>query len=121
MSDVISNLMDSNLLRVFNESDPDARAAAIAETYTEDVVWSDDEGVTEGREALAAKATTLLAGLAGLEFTKDGEARQTRDFGYLAWRLGPAGGDSVATGFDAAVIRDAKIWRLYTVINPGPQ
>jgi hypothetical protein len=33
-----ADLMRRNLLDVFNEPDPASRAAAIAETYTEDVV-----------------------------------------------------------------------------------
>lgn len=118
MSDTISNLMDSNLLAVFNEPDETRRAAAIATTYTDDVSWSDDEGVVVGRAALTAKATALRAQFDGLEFSKVGEVRQTGNFGFLAWRLGPPGGDPVATGFDAAVIADGRIAQLFTVVDP---
>ena len=118
MSDTISNLMDLNLLSVFNEPDPDRRAEAIAKTYTEDVSWSDDEGVVVGRDALATKAQELVSRFAGLEFSKVGEVRQNINFGFLAWRLGPPGGDPVATGFDAAVIVDGRIAQLFTVVDP---
>jgi hypothetical protein len=106
---------------VFNERDADARAAAIAATYTEDVQWSDDEGVTVGRDALAAKAQAVLAGIPGLVFSKIGEVQQTRGMGYLGWRLGPDGGEAVATGFDVAIITDDRIAALYTVVNPAPK
>ncbi|CAN5853783.1 hypothetical protein BH10ACT9_BH10ACT9_25340 [soil metagenome] len=118
MSDTISNLMDSNLLEVFNEPDADRRAEVIGRIYTDDVAWSDAEGVVVGRAALQAKATELLAQFAGLEFAKLGEVRQTSGFGFLAWRLSPPGGEPVATGFDAAVIRDGRIAQLFTVVDP---
>lgn len=118
MSDAISNLMDSNLLAVFNEPDDDRRAEAIARTYADDVSWSDDEGVVVGIAALATKAGELTTRFAGLEFTKLGEVRQTSNFGFLAWSLGPRGGEPVATGFDAAVIADGRIAQLFTVVDP---
>jgi hypothetical protein len=110
--------MDSNLLAVFNEPDDTRRAEAIARTYTEDVTWSDDEGAVVGRAALAAKAKELTTRFAGLEFSKLGEVRQTSNFGLLAWRLGPPGGEPVAAGFDAAVILDGRIAQLFTVVDP---
>jgi SnoaL-like domain len=120
MSDAISNLMDSNLLQVFNERDDDRRAAAIARTYTDEVSWTSDEGVTVGHDALQDKARELLDGAPGLEFSKDGAVHQTRDFGFLAWHLGPPGGPPVVSGFDAAVIGDGRIRQLYTVITASP-
>ncbi|WP_239645453.1 hypothetical protein [Mycobacterium sp. UM_CSW] len=53
----------------------------------------------------------------GLVFTKAGPVYQTRGFGYLAWRLGPEGGDAVASGFDVAIVRDDLIAELYTVVT----
>jgi hypothetical protein len=120
MDDVVAQLMEANLLSVFGESDPGRRAAAIARTYADDVVWTDAEGVTTGRDALAAKAKQLLDGMQGLVFTKSGKVQQAQNFGYLAWQLGPEGRDPVATGFDAAVVTDGRISALYTVIT-GPE
>ena len=45
------------------------------------------------------------------------QSPQTLDFGYLAWHLGPEGGDPVATGFDVAIVRNDVIAELYTVIT----
>jgi hypothetical protein len=120
MDDVVAQLMEANLLSVFGEPDLELRAAAIARTYADDVVWTDEEGVTVGRDALAAKATQLLDGMKGLVFTKAGTVQQAQNFGYLAWQLAPAGQDPVATGFDAAVVTDGRISALYTVIT-GPE
>ena len=120
MSDEVTALMEANLLAVFGESDRERRAKAIMETYTDDVVWTDEEGVTVGRDALAAKAQTLLDGMQGLVFSKVGHVQKAQNFGHLAWKLGPPGQDPVATGFDAALVTDGRISALYTVIT-GPE
>ena len=118
MTDVISKLMEANLLGVFNERDAQRRAVAIESTYASDGRWTDDEGVSIGRRALEVKAIALQSQMQGLVFTKASPVYQTREFGYLAWKLGPADGDAVATGFDVAIIRNDLISELYTVITP---
>jgi len=117
MNDAVSRLMEANLLGVFNERDGTRRAAAIKSTYAADVRWTDDDGVTVGREALDAKAQELQQQSQGLVFTKTSPVYQTLDFGYLAWHLGPEGGDPVASGFDVAIVRHDVIAELYTVIT----
>ena len=52
MTEIISKLMEANLLGVFNERDAQRRASAIESTYAADVRWTNDEGVSVGREAL---------------------------------------------------------------------
>ena len=117
MTETVDNLMEANLLRVFNERDAQRRALAIESTYAADVRWTDDEGTTVGREALEAKAKELQLKMHGLVFTKASPVYQTRGLGYLAWELGPDGGDRVATGFDVAIVRNDLISELYTVIT----
>ena len=117
MTENISNLMEANLLRVFNERDAQRRAVTIASTYAPDVRWTYDEGFSVGREALEAKAKALQSQMQGLVFAKASPVYQTHGFGYLAWKLGPDGGDPVASGFDVAIVRDGVISELYTVIT----
>ena len=117
MTEIISDLMEGNLLGVFNERDAQRRAPAIESPYAPDVRWTDDDGTTVSREALEAKAGALQAQMQGLVFAKAGPVHQTRGLGYLAWTLGPEGGDPVATGFDVAVVRGDLISELYTVIT----
>ena len=117
MTETVNNLMEANLLGVFNERDAQRRALAIERIYAPDVRWTDDEGITVGREALDAKATALQSQMEGLVFTKASPVYQTVGLGYLAWKLGPDGGDPVASGFDVAVVRDDLISELYTVIT----
>jgi hypothetical protein len=126
MTETVDRLMEANLLGVFNERNAPLMASTIEDIYAPDVRWSDDEGTTVGREALAAKAKALQSQMAGLVFTKASPVYQTRGLGYLAWELGPENGEPVASGFDVAVVRDDLIAELYTVITssadgqPGP-
>jgi len=120
MTETVVELMEANLLEVFNERDAQRRSAAIERIYAPDVRWSDDEGIVVGHEALEAKAIALQSQLEGLVFTKAGPVYQTRGLGYLAWEVGPEGGDPVAAGFDVAVVRDDLISELYTVITTQP-
>jgi hypothetical protein len=117
MTETVNNLMEANLLGVFNERDAQRRAATIERIYAPGVRWTDDEGTTVGREALEAKATALQSQMQGLVFTQASPVYQTRGLGYMAWKLGPDGGDAVATGFDVALVRNDVISELYTVIT----
>jgi hypothetical protein len=117
MTKTIINLMKANLLGVFNERNAQRRALAIESTYAPDVRWTDDEGTVVGREALETKATALQSQMQGLVFTKASPVYQTKGFGYLASKLGPDGGDPVASGFDVAIVRNDLISEHYTVIT----
>ena len=54
-----AGLMRRNLLEVFNEPDPARRAAVIAVTYTEDVVWHEPDRIIRGRKDLERRAEKL--------------------------------------------------------------
>ncbi|GAS97114.1 uncharacterized protein RMCC_4080 [Mycolicibacterium canariasense] len=118
MSDIITDLMEANLLAVFNERDPQRRAAAIAQTYAADVQWVDDEGIATGPDELNAKAAELQEKLPGLHFVKAGPVRQTRGLGYLAWEVRTPDDTTVASGFDVAEIVDGRIAKLWTILTP---
>jgi hypothetical protein len=116
----VAELMERMLQGVFNEPDPERRATAIAETFAEDVVFTDAEGTVTGRAALAAKVTGLLAQGPGLVFSHDGPLREIPGMlGVRAWRLGPPGGAPVLGGLDVAEVRDGLIATLYTVLDAG--
>jgi len=114
--------MERMLQGVFNEPDPVRRAAAIDETFTEGVVFTDSEGTVTGRAALAAKVTDLLAQGPALVFSHDGPLREIAGaLGVRAWTLGPPGGAPVLGGLDVAVVEDGRIATLYTVLDAdGP-
>lgn len=116
MSNTIAELMRRSLLGVFNEHDPDRRAAAIAEIYAADVVWHEPDRVIHGRAALAARAQELDAEFAGFVFRPAGPVSVTDDIGHLGFHLGPPDQPAAVTGMDIARCRDGVIVELYTLI-----
>lgn len=110
-------LLGRMLQGVFNEPDPERRAAVIAEVFTEDVVFTDAERTVTGRAELGDTVTGLLAQGPGLVFTPSGPFRGVGDLGMRPWRLGPPGGDAVLGGLDVAQVADGRIARLWTVLD----
>ena len=109
--------MQANLFEVFNERDDNRRIAAIERYYTPDVTWTDDAGMVVGRDALQAKAKALLDEMPGSTFRAAGPVYQTLGLGFLAFEVGPDGGEPVDEGFDVALIRGDQIRALYTVLT----
>jgi SnoaL-like protein len=112
-----AELLERMLEGVFNEPDPQRRAAVIGEVFADDVVFADDERTVRGRDELAATVTGLLAQGPGLVFTPAGPFRGVGDLGMRPWRLGPPGGEPVLGGLDVAQVVDGRIARLWTVLD----
>jgi hypothetical protein len=118
MRATISELMHANLLEVFNERDAARRRATIEHVYADDIQWTEDDGVTTGRDALDAKAAELQARIGDLQFIAASPVYQTLGLGYLAFQLvKPGNAVAEATGFDVAIVRDGVIAELYTVLT----
>ncbi|GGV02880.1 hypothetical protein GCM10010211_82700 [Streptomyces albospinus] len=117
MNRTVADLMRSNLLDVFNEPDPDRRAEAVAETYSEHVVWHEPDRVVRGREALAQRAEELQKQAPDWVFRPDGPVSVNDDLGHLGFQYGPAGQPPVVTGMDIAHCKDGVIVELYTFVT----
>jgi PAS domain-containing protein len=111
-----ADLMRRNLLDVFNEPDPDRRAAVIAETYAEDVVWHEPDRVIRGRKDFERRAEQLRAENPDWVFRPAGPASELDDVGHLGFQYGPAGQPPMASGMDIARTKDGVIVELYTII-----
>ncbi|MBO9556213.1 nuclear transport factor 2 family protein [Cellulomonas sp.] len=112
-----SELLDANLLQVFNNRDGAARRRAIDAVYAEDVTFIDPERTVTGRAALDERAAALLAGFPDdFEFVADGPRYIGTSTGALAWRLGPPGAAAVARGIDVITVRDGRISELRTML-----
>jgi hypothetical protein len=87
----------------WNETDPDARRAAVDQLYTEDARYVDPLAAAEGREAIAAMIGAVQEQFPGFLFRMagpvDGHHNQVR----FGWQLGPAGAEAPIVGFDVAV------------------
>ena len=113
-----SELIDRMIDDVFNQPDPQRRAAAIAEVFSDDVVFTDPDRTVRGSDELAAAVTELLdAGAPDFVFTHDGPFRGVGDLGMRAWSLGPAGGEVVAGGTDVVTVADGRITHLWTILG----
>ena len=113
----IRELMLENLFAVFNVRDPKRRMEAIARNYTEDVIWTDPDGTTEGREALNAQAQKLLDRLPEFVFSAAGPVRVSRNLGLLAFNMGVPEQPPAVSGVDVALVRDGRIAELHTMLD----
>jgi SnoaL-like domain len=113
----IRELLLANLFAVFNERDPERRLEAIARNYTEDVIWTDPDGTTQGREALNERAEKLLDRTPGFVFSAAGPVHVSRDLGLLAFNLGVPQRPPAVSGIDVALMRDGRIAVLHTLLT----
>ena len=92
-------LMQANIVRVFNERNPDRRRTALGELYSEDATLYDPETVATGREAISAAVDHLLRTLAPeFVFAATGHAVGHNGAARLFWRAGPPDGSVAITG-----------------------
>jgi len=109
--------MRRNLLDVFNEPDPARRAAVIAETYSDDVVWHEPDRIIRGRDALERRAEELHAENPDWVFRPASPASGLDDIGHLEFLYGPADEPPRASGMDIARTKDGVIIELYTIVT----
>ncbi|WP_316783283.1 nuclear transport factor 2 family protein [Streptomyces sasae] len=113
----VTELLAANLHEVFGNRDPDTRRAAIERIYTEDIVFTDPEGVSTGWDALEEKARALLDKVpSDFGFTEEGRRYAGPHDGALAWTLGRAG-EPAARGIDIITVRDGRIATLLTLFT----
>ncbi|MBU3062419.1 nuclear transport factor 2 family protein [Nocardia sp. NEAU-G5] len=112
-----AELMRRNLLDVFNEPDPGRRAAVIADSYADDVVWHEPDRKVLGRKEFERRATELRAENPDWVFRAAGPAVELDDIGQLAFRYGPDGAPPVVSGMDIARTANGVIIELYTIVT----
>jgi SnoaL-like domain len=113
----IRELMLANLFAVFNERDPKRRLKAIARNYTEDVIWTDPDGTTQGHEAMNEQAQRLLDRMPDFVFSAAGPVHVSRDLGLLNFNLGEPAQPPAVSGVDVALVRDGRIAVLHTLLT----
>jgi SnoaL-like protein len=113
----IRELLLANLFAVFSERDPKRRLKVIARNYTEDVIWSDPDGTTQGHEALNEQAQKLLDRMPDFVFSAAGSVHVSRDLGLLSFNLGVPKQPPAVSGVDVALVRGGRIAVLYTLLT----
>jgi hypothetical protein len=112
-------LMQANIVRVFNERNPDRRLAALGEHYTEGATLCDPETVATGREAISDAIEGLHRMLPpDFVFSTTGHAVGHNGAARLFWRAGPPDGAAAITGTDVAHIENGRIKLLYVFVDP---
>lgn len=111
-------LMTRSLHDVFNQRDPEKRAAAISEVYGPDIVFYEADDSASGTAALQARVQQLLDGAPGFVFTPVGQPAINHDLGRQPWTFGPPDGPPVVFGTDIARISDDRIQALYVFVEP---
>ena len=115
----IDELMQANIVRVFNERDPDRRRMALSELYSEGAVLYDPETVATGWGAISRAVEDLLLRLPpDFVFTAAGHAVGHNGAARLFWRAGPSDGPVAVTGTDVAHIENGRIKLLYVFVDP---
>ena len=99
----------------WNETDPDARQAAVDQLYTEDARYVDPLAAAEGREAIAAMIGAVQEQFPGFVFRLAGPVDGHHNQARFGWELGPAGAEAPIVGFDVAVSDDEG--RIQTVLG----
>lgn len=113
-------LLRANLNQVFNERDPERRAAAVAELFVEEPVMYEPDAVVSGREAIAAVAAKLLERVGpDFAFVPEGRAAGHHGMASLRWHAGPMSGPTLVSGIDTAGVRDGRIARLWVLLDPS--
>ena len=112
-------LMRANAMRVFSEPDSAKRLAAIAELWSPDGTFFEQQEEFSGHEAISASVATLLRQLPPhTVFTPAGAAIGHHGVGLLRWTGGPGGGaPGPVTGTDIAIIKNGRIHSLYVFLD----
>ena len=113
----IRELMLANLFAVFGERNLERRSKAIAANYTDDVIWTEPDRTTQGREALNERAQNLIDRSPDFVFSAGGPVHVSRDLGLLAFNLGVPEQPPTVSGIDVALVRDGRIAVLHTILT----
>jgi hypothetical protein len=113
-----TDVVERYFAEVSNEPDPDRRRAAVDELFTEELVYTDDDGEVRGREAFAARITELAGMMPpGAAFASVRPAQEVGGLVLHHWGLGPAGGAPTLTGTDAVLVDAGRITRIWAVTD----
>jgi hypothetical protein len=94
----------------WNETDAQARAAAVAALYTPGARYIDPMAVADGPAAIAATIGAVQQQFPGWQFRLAGTVDAHHDQARFQWELGPVGAEAVDVGSDVAVRdRDGRL------------
>ncbi|HWL86631.1 MAG TPA: VOC family protein [Polyangiaceae bacterium] len=104
-------------LAAMNELDAGERRARMVKVYADDVVWVDPFFVTRGAAEFERGLKGLHAKFPKAVFTRRGNVESHHGLARFAWTLTGMGGETISTGEDVLVIKDARVSNLYVFID----
>ncbi|MDF2709062.1 nuclear transport factor 2 family protein [Nonomuraea muscovyensis] len=105
----------------WNETDPGARAKAVAALWTEDATYTDPLAEVTGHAGIAAVIEGAQGMFPGLVFSPGEVYDAHHDVARFTWHLGPQGGEPVAVGFDVVQLaEDGRIARVLGFLDKAP-
>ncbi|TDD26201.1 nuclear transport factor 2 family protein [Nonomuraea diastatica] len=108
-------------IAVWNETDPQARAKAVAELWTEDATYTDPLADVSGHAGIAAVIEGAQGMFPGLVFTPGELYDAHRHLARFTWHLGPADGEPVAVGYDVVELAgDGRIRKVLGFLDKAP-
>ncbi|QVI23405.1 nuclear transport factor 2 family protein [Nocardia tengchongensis] len=119
MSDITE--LVQRYLTAWNTTDAGARAALVAELFTEEAEYTDPLVSVRGHAGLDATIAAVQAQFAGLEFRLGGAVDANHHIARFTWHLGAPGAEPLVIGFDvAALAADGRIERVYGFLDQVP-
>ncbi|MEV4170399.1 MULTISPECIES: nuclear transport factor 2 family protein [unclassified Nonomuraea] len=114
------NLID-RYVACWNQTDPEARAKAVAELWTEDATYTDPLADVAGHAGIAAVIEGAQGMFPGLVFAPGEVYDAHHHTARFTWHLGPAGGEPVAVGFDVVELaEDGRIRKALGFLDKVP-
>src|SRR5260370_15999942 len=117
MPDISQELLKRNLHEVFGERNAMRRRERIAELWTVDCTFVDNDGEHQGQDALDGAIARIQEHTPGFVFSEIGTPQAHHGIGRMSWGYGPQGEPPKVTGLDVAVIRESKIAAMYTFLD----
>lgn len=109
----------------FNEQDPAARKAVVAELFTTDCGYTDPLAEVTGHDGVDGFLAAAQDKLPGFEFRLLGDVDAHHNLARFRWQAAPpevlaAGGEPPVVGFDVVVVRDGRICRVHGFLDAVP-
>ena len=116
----LRNLVE-RYLAAWNETDPAARRALVAEVWAKDGGYTDPLVAVEGQDAFDAVLASVQQQFPGLVFTLAGPVDAHHDIARFTWELGPEGGEALVVGFDVLVAdADGRVRDVHGFLDKVP-
>ena len=115
----ITDLLERNLLSVFNERDRSKRLSALQDVWAPHGVLVWEDGTHVGQSNIELAISGLLRQYPEFDFTAIGTTDEVAGAGRLRWAFGSSKERPAITGEDVAFVANGHIVALYRFLD-GP-